>query len=640
MLSFSNALHVLTVAYLLSTQHTVSAGVTVYQTSLDPTSTYTAGQPTWTGAGSEDPTILTPPSPPAANSGQNTVFDVQLFDGGMDGLSQPTKGDFLGFSIELSVFSQLFGKNQTSLNPEFLNHLAALQQRGGGVTIRVGGNTQDRATMQDSLPDGGIIQKFKDATLGPTATPEVHFTTELLRMMSVVADTLNVKFFFGIPFLKVNSDGNAGLIKSTAEANEPDLYGAHLKMKPDYSQDDFFNDMDKMIASLPVNTPNIMGPSVCCNWNTQEVLDNGYISRFINQLKYIDAMRYPNNNCAGTIVPQDIFANYLTHKAAATFVEPYVPIAAQANSLGKPFVLLESNTASCGGFPGISDAFAASIWGIDMGLKMVASNFTYAMWHVGGRNVYYNPFTPPAGGKINRGKRWTTGSIYYSNLFVAEALGKSGDAQVVDLNLNGGYEFSPGYAIYEKGKASRVALINFVSDPSGANDYTANIQVGGGETGLPGVSPSEVYVKYLSAPSVSEKFNITWANQTFGGRFASDGRLYGDLDVKTVPCTNNVCSVQMKAPSAALVFLSQEALTLSNPPPDQNLTFTASADPYMVSIDWASVKASNGRNGQVPLGSTSTGSVSGALPRVSSQTVAYTSSLLFVFFSALFIVIY
>jgi hypothetical protein len=32
--------------------------------------------------------------------------------------------------------------------------MAALQQRGGGVNIRVGGNTQERAELVDSIPGG------------------------------------------------------------------------------------------------------------------------------------------------------------------------------------------------------------------------------------------------------------------------------------------------------------------------------------------------------------------------------------------------------------------------------------------------------------------------------------------------------
>lgn len=83
----------------------------------------------------------------------------------------------------------------------------------------------------------------------------------------------------------------------------------------------------------------------------------------------------------------------------------------------------------------------------------------------------------------------------------------------MDLQANNNNIFTPGYAIYESGTAARLALINYVTDPSGASDYTATFSVGGGNTGEPSVTPATVQVKYLTAPSVSEKVNVTWAGQ-------------------------------------------------------------------------------------------------------------------------------
>jgi hypothetical protein len=78
--------------------------------------------------------------------------------------------------------------------------------------------------------------------------------------------------------------------------------------------------------------------------------------------------------------------------------------------------------------------------------------------------------------------------VYYSSLFIAEALGSSNQSQVLDLQMNSDNEFTPGYAIYEDGQPTRVALINFVDDNSGASDYTASISIGG-------TVPSQVRVK-------------------------------------------------------------------------------------------------------------------------------------------------
>lgn len=55
--------------------------------------------------------------------------------------------------------------------------------------------------------------------------------------------------------------------------------------------------------------------------------------------------------------------------------------------------MFETNTASCGGFPGISDSYGAALWALDYGLQMAYSNFSEALLHVGGQNVYYNVST-------------------------------------------------------------------------------------------------------------------------------------------------------------------------------------------------------------------------------------------------------
>ena len=59
-----------------------------------------------------------------------------------------------------------------------------------------------------------------------------------------------------------------------------------------------------------------------------------------------------------------------------------------------PFIMFETNTASCGGFQGVSNVFASALWGLDYGLQMVYSNLTHALIHVGGQDVYYNVSNP------------------------------------------------------------------------------------------------------------------------------------------------------------------------------------------------------------------------------------------------------
>lgn len=85
--------------------------------------------------------------------------------------------------------------------------------------------------------------------------------------------------------------------------------------------------------------------------------------------------------------------------------------------------------------------------------------------------------------------QWTVGPVFYAAVIVAEAFGPSNTSQIVDLQANGDNIYTPAYAIYEGGSLARVALFNYVTDPSGASDYTVDVGVVGGAV------PAEVSVK-------------------------------------------------------------------------------------------------------------------------------------------------
>lgn len=61
--------------------------------------------------------------------------------------------------------------HRTFLQVPFLNLLATVADRAGSVRIRVGGNTQETATLVDSLPDYEIIAKDKEDATNPVSSP-------------------------------------------------------------------------------------------------------------------------------------------------------------------------------------------------------------------------------------------------------------------------------------------------------------------------------------------------------------------------------------------------------------------------------------------------------------------------------------
>ena len=96
------------------------------------------------------------------------------------------------------------------------------------------------------------------------------------------------------------------------------------------------------------------------------------------------APRYPDNNCAAVYTgfgptkdPQTAFPEYLNHSNISSLTSQYAPSTFLAQSVGKPFQMFETNTASSGGFPGIIDSFGAALWATDSGFQM--ANFSEAL---------------------------------------------------------------------------------------------------------------------------------------------------------------------------------------------------------------------------------------------------------------------
>ncbi|KAJ7018597.1 glycoside hydrolase family 79 protein [Mycena alexandri] len=605
----------------------VCASITVYsQQPFAGTATGTANVVAYTGAAAYDPTVLIPP--PIPNPAPPMQFTQQLSSIPPPGVSIPQSGHFYGFSVEFSVINQILGINGSFLQVPWLNLMSNMQARGGSVRVRIGGNTQETAALVWSLPDDKMMEKV-NATDDPLEmlTPPLLYTPEVVYMLANISALVNVQWYLGIP---LNDTQHLRLaIAEVAEqvlgdnllgfqvGNEPDQYGIHNHRPITYSPEDYSGDFGLVEAAMRAD-PNIssvvrklIGPSVSGNWKLEDIWATGFLSLYEDSLAALSVEYYPNNNCAkvlnssdAVVDPQRIFSDYLNHTAAQIIVNKYLPSTLMAQSLELPFLMFETNSASCGGFAGVSDSFGSSLWALDYGLQMAYSNFTGALLHIGGQGNYYNPFTPPPTNQSVY-HAWTIGPIYYSALIVAEVFGKSNKSRIIDLQLNNENIFTPGYAIYDNDILSRLALINYITDPSGSSDYTATFSFDDGQT------PSQVEVKYLLAASVSNKSNITWAGQTFGSNFASDGRLNGILDVQTIPCNTSTrtCSIRVPAPGFALVFFNDFADQVAATPiaatwPTTAYTRTAS----MPTIAPSMLATSNGHWGMDErLGSTSPG---------------------------------
>ncbi|KAI0316859.1 glycoside hydrolase family 79 protein [Amylostereum chailletii] len=580
--------------------------------------TLTAGAASFTNAAAYDGTRLNPPpapSPPIA-----TAFTVPIASdaGNVPNLSIPQSGAFAGFSIEMSVATQVLGKNSSVLFVPFLNLLSNIVARAGGVQVRVGGNTQEDAELKDSLPDGTILAKDYANIFNPTGTPPLEYTRDLVYMMGNISNLVNVRWYTGIPFFQTDpvsldmallaQEVLGDRLIALQAGNEPDLYTVRGRThRPaGYGPVNYTDDIGNLIAqvsanaSLPRQNDIWLVPSISSKWEPDDVWDTGIVDAYLDNLNALTVQRYPHNNCAffyqdaPLADPQTLFADYLNHASTVALASTYASSAALAVAHGKPLLMFETNTASCSGFAGLSDAFGAALWGLDWTLTLAATNFSGALFHTGGQRAFYNPFSPPPTNQ-SAFRQWTVGPVYYSALAAAEVFGPGNGSRVVDLEMNEGEGTTPGYAVYEGGVPVKVALFNMADGSVGGQAYTASVQLGGG-------APESVKVKRLSASSVSQKGNFTWAGQTFGNAFESDGRLTGDLAIETVPCdaATSTCSVSVPAPGFALVFLTGAAFAGATPDASAVQTFPTTYFTRTINtaqVDPSALATSNGHAG-------------------------------------------
>ncbi|KAH9483671.1 hypothetical protein JR316_0003141 [Psilocybe cubensis] len=363
-------------------------------------------------------------------------------------------------------------------------------------------------------------------------------------------------------------DGLGANLDGLLLGNEPDIYAAH-GYRPNvknYTTALYINEF-KTAADRLTNTSagdiydkhEIVGPTICCAWNLDALLDDGFSSSFGSNLKYISLQHYPQNNCNPGVFNFQL-PYYVQHANVVTLgawqssgISKIV-----SNPNGQPVILSEFNSAACGGIAGISDTFAVgSLWTIDYSLQLASVGYSAAYIHTRERGVTYNLFTPPEGPNGGPGA-WTTNPPYYGLLVTAEALRSENGSIVVDLDISGSKSKTDvavsGYAVYDAVSKTVQQLVFFnYANVSSSDGSSQSFSV---PSGTFAKGQGGVQVKYLVGDSMAEKVNIGWGGQTLAT--AGDGNLVSSNATWAVPNANidcsNGCTINVPAPGMAVVF--------------------------------------------------------------------------------------
>ncbi|KAF7306443.1 Glyco-hydro-79C domain-containing protein [Mycena indigotica] len=487
--------------------------------------------------------------------------------------SNVVDSNFLGISFELSFMTEYFGNDTQHINMPILNYLGAIRARTAAkdpIRIRIGGNSADSSPYFS--PSASPMVQLVPGNYNFNDQP-VTYNSMIWSVMSGVSKSIGgVAYAINIPLAifpnATMADDIRSILGSDLDSmllgNEPDLYTGHNK-RPNQANYTVTNYIDEYKSALAIigtkdaaGKADIGGPSICCNWDLEPLLKEGYLSNFTGELKYIVLQHYPQNNCNPGVFKYQL-PWYLQHANVVELAQWQKPgidyLLSQPADRRPKLINSEFNSASCGGVP-FSPSFAVgSLWSIDYALQMASVGYSQAYIHTREAGISYNLIKPPTGPPGSAGA-WVTNSPYYALLVAAEALVSDHGVIVQDLNLEGSSSnpnvTTSGYAIYNANNktVSRLVLIN------AANGTSADFA-------LPAAafrSSGTALVKFLAAARPEEETNITWGGETWSGPQVTDGKAtqkpaWAVPNQNLKDCAQNGCSVIVPGPSLAIVFL-------------------------------------------------------------------------------------
>jgi hypothetical protein len=252
------------------------------------------------------------------------------------------------------------------------------------------------------------------------------------------------------------------------------------------------------------------------------------------RVRLLTLHRYPLKHCRPT--ERVTIADLLSAAASDGLAQTVVHSVALAHARGIRLRIDEMSSISCGGFPGISDAFASALWSLDT---------MFAMAHVGvdGINVQTAPHSLNELFSITQSKHgWQAfvHPLYYGLMMFAQAAPPGSRLLSVSGASLAGVR---AWATRAPDGRVRVVLIN----PSTTHASTVAVRI-------PKMT-SPVTLERLQASGVHAKHDVTIGGQSFG-RETGTGLLAGPSRVTPVTPVAGYYVFDVPAASAAMLTAS------------------------------------------------------------------------------------
>ena len=464
--------------------------------------------------------------------------------------------DFVGFSLEVSTAGQGLARFAQGGTNARLRAIYALGRPGvpnqgflqfmrnlGPGILRLGGNSQDNTCWNSaSAPHPDRCQG--------------ELTTADFRLYSEAAKASGWRLIVGLN-LKQNSSQWAlsevtqGIARELTPqqvlglelGNEPDLFGEPERPKT-YSPADLVKDFrayaDTFKSNAVAHQYSVIGPAICCRWRNAQDLGTFVDAVGASTLKLVTVHEYPKTTCNGRRVTVE---ELLSPELMARFNDAARTWVAAAHQRKLPIALAETNSASCGGMPGVSNAFASALWGLDWLFSAAEEGFIGLNFHISYRpgGSSYNPVDSYAVSDNSKIYKNVAEPLYYAMYLFAH--GASG-YHLLPANIKTTANVRAYATSACPNCAANVVVINKDSSASGTVRVHLDRQAGVGKLLL------------LKAPSLdSLSLDVTYG----GMRFDSDGRIAPPQSIEVQPDSRGDYIFELPRAAAALLTVSSSS---------------------------------------------------------------------------------
>jgi Glycosyl hydrolase family 79 C-terminal beta domain len=447
---------------------------------------------------------------------------------------------FLGLSFEYPAVAGYAGSDPSTVNPVLVQLIRNLSP-GQAPNLRIGGDSSDWTwwPVPGTRKPRGIRYTLTPSWVSTTRALAQELGARLILDINLEVDSGKVA---GTEARALIAGIGRGSIGALELGNEPELYGSFTwfisrsgrKVKgrsKGYDFPAYQGDFARIAGSLP-RLP-LAGPT------TGAPLWIPELGRFLPahpRVRVATLHRYPLQLCfmPAASPKYPTVGHLLASGASRGLADSVAPSVRIAHARHVTLRIDEMNTVSCGGAPGISNAFVSALWALDAAFEM-------ARVGVDGINIHTYPRAPYGLFRFTqRDGEWS--GFVAPEYYGLEMFAHAAPAGARLLRTSGSLGRVRAWATRGPGGTVRVVLIN---------DYTARsrtiaVRVPGGR--------GTATLERLEAPGVSARTGVTLGGQSYGSA-TTTGVLAGDSTVARVAKTAAGYIVTLPRASAALLTI-------------------------------------------------------------------------------------